>query len=159
MRVIKSRRMRWARHVARMKEGRGVHKVFRFSYQHFLSISYFVHVLYMTPAISSSGGALHYIIFSVLLPLAFLVQLLSTVHDFRHDASLMIRIGNSAAMIWILNLRADFHTYCAAFVDVSCTVLRHRLCLTYAFLRYPASLLFYIGLSVGVFECNAYGTR
>ena len=27
MRVIKSRRMRWAGHVARMKEGRGVHKV------------------------------------------------------------------------------------------------------------------------------------
>ena len=26
-RVIKSRRMRWARHVARMKEGRGVYKV------------------------------------------------------------------------------------------------------------------------------------
>ena len=27
VRVIKSRRMRWARHVARMEEGRGVHKV------------------------------------------------------------------------------------------------------------------------------------
>ena len=27
VRVIKSRRMRWARHVARMGEGRGVHKV------------------------------------------------------------------------------------------------------------------------------------
>ena len=27
MRVIKSRRMRWAEHVARMEEGRGVHKV------------------------------------------------------------------------------------------------------------------------------------
>ena len=27
MRVIKSRRMRWAGHVARMGEGRGVHKV------------------------------------------------------------------------------------------------------------------------------------
>ena len=27
MRVIKSRRMGWARHVARMEEGRGVHKV------------------------------------------------------------------------------------------------------------------------------------
>ena len=27
VRVIKSRRMRWARHVARMVEGRGVHKV------------------------------------------------------------------------------------------------------------------------------------
>ena len=27
MRVIKSRRMRWAGHVARMEEGRGVHKV------------------------------------------------------------------------------------------------------------------------------------
>ena len=27
VRVIKSRRMRWAGHVARMKEGRGVHKV------------------------------------------------------------------------------------------------------------------------------------
>ena len=26
MRVIKSRRMRWAGHVARMEEGRGVHK-------------------------------------------------------------------------------------------------------------------------------------
>ena len=26
--VIKSRRMRWAGHVARMEEGRGVHKVF-----------------------------------------------------------------------------------------------------------------------------------
>ena len=28
VRVIKSRRMRWAGHVARMEEGRGVHKVF-----------------------------------------------------------------------------------------------------------------------------------
>jgi hypothetical protein len=28
LRVIKSRRMRWAGHVARMEEGRGVHKVF-----------------------------------------------------------------------------------------------------------------------------------
>ena len=27
MRVIKSRRLRWAGHVARMEEGRGVHKV------------------------------------------------------------------------------------------------------------------------------------
>ena len=27
VRVIKSRRMRWAGHVARMEEGRGVHKV------------------------------------------------------------------------------------------------------------------------------------
>ena len=27
VRVIKSRRLRWAGHVARMKEGRGVHKV------------------------------------------------------------------------------------------------------------------------------------
>ena len=27
MRVIKSRRLRWARHVARIEEGRGVHKV------------------------------------------------------------------------------------------------------------------------------------
>ena len=27
VRVIKSRRLRWARHVARMEEGRGVHKV------------------------------------------------------------------------------------------------------------------------------------
>ena len=27
VRVVKSRRMRWAEHVARMKEGRGVHKV------------------------------------------------------------------------------------------------------------------------------------
>ena len=27
VRVIKSRIMRWARHVARMEEGRGVHKV------------------------------------------------------------------------------------------------------------------------------------
>ena len=27
MRVIKSRRMRWAGHVARMEEGRGVHKI------------------------------------------------------------------------------------------------------------------------------------
>ena len=27
MRVIKSRRMRWAGHMARMEEGRGVHKV------------------------------------------------------------------------------------------------------------------------------------
>ena len=27
VRVIKSRRMRWAGHVARMKQGRGVHKV------------------------------------------------------------------------------------------------------------------------------------
>ena len=27
MRLIKSRRMRWAGHVARMEEGRGVHKV------------------------------------------------------------------------------------------------------------------------------------
>jgi hypothetical protein len=27
VRVIKSRRMRWARHVTRMEEGRGVHKV------------------------------------------------------------------------------------------------------------------------------------
>ena len=27
MQVIKSRRMRWAEHVARMEEGRGVHKV------------------------------------------------------------------------------------------------------------------------------------
>ena len=27
MRVIKSRRMRWAGHVARMEEGKGVHKV------------------------------------------------------------------------------------------------------------------------------------
>ena len=27
MRVIKSRRMRWTGHVARMEEGRGVHKV------------------------------------------------------------------------------------------------------------------------------------
>ena len=27
MRVIKSRRIRWAGHVARMEEGRGVHKV------------------------------------------------------------------------------------------------------------------------------------
>ena len=27
VRVIKSRKMRWARHVARMEEGRGVHKV------------------------------------------------------------------------------------------------------------------------------------
>jgi hypothetical protein len=27
MRVIKSRRMRWERHVARMGEGRGVHRV------------------------------------------------------------------------------------------------------------------------------------
>ena len=26
MRVIKSRRMRWAEHVARMEEGRGVHR-------------------------------------------------------------------------------------------------------------------------------------
>ena len=28
VRVLKSRRMRWAGHVARMEEGRGVHKVF-----------------------------------------------------------------------------------------------------------------------------------
>jgi hypothetical protein len=28
VRVIKSRRMRWARHVARMGEGRGVYRVF-----------------------------------------------------------------------------------------------------------------------------------
>jgi hypothetical protein len=28
VRVIKSRRMRWAEHVARMAEGRGVHRVF-----------------------------------------------------------------------------------------------------------------------------------
>ena len=27
MRVVKSRRMRWARHVTRMGEGRGVHRV------------------------------------------------------------------------------------------------------------------------------------
>ena len=27
MRVVKSRRMRWAGHVARMREGRGVHRV------------------------------------------------------------------------------------------------------------------------------------
>ena len=27
VRVVKSRRMRWARHVARMGEGRGVHRV------------------------------------------------------------------------------------------------------------------------------------
>jgi hypothetical protein len=27
VRVVKSRRMRWARHVARMVEGRGVHRV------------------------------------------------------------------------------------------------------------------------------------
>ena len=27
MRVVKSRKMRWARHVARMREGRGVHRV------------------------------------------------------------------------------------------------------------------------------------
>jgi len=27
VRVVKSRRMRWARHVARMREGRGVHRV------------------------------------------------------------------------------------------------------------------------------------
>ena len=27
VRVVKSRRMRWARHVARMEEGRGVHRI------------------------------------------------------------------------------------------------------------------------------------